>query len=335
MSGETPLRVVADDLRGRATAIDAEPWPDDDAQANPSAPCELKLAVDATNNLRLNYLGLIVYSETGKAESKRLTETLTNVADAYAELDGTAEHSFTGGPPPAPVPVKPCSTPAPPHPGQITDAPAVDPGSGNVIETQQQLLAGDQGQSLSVLAGAFASRAAKLEAKAQSFNVAGLNWEGTAAEAADTRFGAMAAWIEDLAATWGLLAGEAQKIATAHGVAVAQHTPVHTEYVQLMEQAFQLWSSGQLTPEMKASIEKRLQELNDESEGIRKMYAQNATIKAASPSDIPSGAIDPTSVSTTERPRTGPDMPNTAPGSPDGGPGNNSFLPHLHRSPRG
>ncbi len=90
MSGETPLRVVADDLRGRATAIDAEPWPDNDAQSSPSAPCELQLAVDATNHLRWNYLGLIVYSEAGKAESKRLTETLTNVAAAYDELDGTA-----------------------------------------------------------------------------------------------------------------------------------------------------------------------------------------------------------------------------------------------------
>ena len=333
MSGETPLRVVADDLRGRATAIDAEPWPDNDAHSNPSAPCELQLAVDATNHLRWNYLGLIVYSEAGKAESKRLTETLINVADAYTELDGTAGHSFTGGPPPAPVPVKPCSTPAPPHPGQITDPPAVDPGSGNVVETQQQLLAGDQGQSLTALAGSFAARAAKLDAKAQAFNVAGLNWEGNAAEAADTRFGAMASWIEDLATTWGVLAGQAQRIATAHGVAVAAHTPVHTEYVQLMEQAFQLWSSGQLTPEKKTAIEERLKELNEESEAIRKLYAQNATITAASPSDIPSGAIDPTSVSAIERPRTGPDVPANAPAAPDGGPGNSASAPSPSPSP--
>lgn len=295
MSGND-VQVVTEQLRARARAIQALDWPDFDGQSRVTAPSGLQLSDDAAENVWQNARGLRQYQTVGKNEAKRLTETLENVAKAYEAVDAASKQAIDSGQGTVqPVTPEPSPTPALPKPFPIAPAkPLTCDFCSDPLKAEAKLAQKDQAASLLAAAEQWATQAAQLAIHAEQYNLTGLEWAGDAAEAADARFRKFSDWLDNLAKTWGLLAGEAAKVALAHKAARARHTEVADQYRELENMWKDLVMRGGMdSPALVRQIEAKMKGLQETSEAIINTYHQNASTTSQIPEDIPESAAPP------------------------------------------
>lgn len=278
MAGDE-LKVDPSDLISKATAIEGIPWGADPAAVSLSDPDKLQATTVSVQNLRKNAAALGAERKWGIAESERLAETLRLVAKAYQDVDEAAQANIdatmpggSSAPAPAPVPIGTNAIPAPPIPSAMERFENVQAGREMLdpIETDNKLLEGDQAASLRAAAAEWSADAVRLTEASRPFEIRMQNWEGVAAEAAYTKFKSFGGWLQALAGKWTQLAGEAEKLATAHDAAKAANSPVRVEYESLQTQL--LTQGGLASPAAKA-LQERMTQLYQESEEIRTAYA--------------------------------------------------------------
>ncbi|MCH9736369.1 MAG: PPE domain-containing protein [Actinomycetia bacterium] len=327
MSGNE-VRVLPEDLRGKAAQIKGLSWPSGAAQPAVAPPDTLSTTAVAITNLNVNAEHLWAYQEFGRLEGLRLAETLNNIAAAYEEVDelsgedidskvgGSVRRGLDGTQYPDPVAI-----PAPPHP------PDMPPPKGELVSeqllfppaTQRALEAGDGGASLKAAARTWRANAESLAASAQQFETNSLDWEGGAADAAYAKFNAYRSWLISLSGSWNRLAGEADALVDAHVAARRDNEPVADEYEQL-EQAMAAEPSSAENPARMV----QMSVLQGKSEGIRNQYARAGQPRQIRPEDPPTPVVSgiPVTVDDHRRARGRlPQRPDQEPGQGAGGGG--------------
>ena len=289
MSGDE-LQVVPEDLTGKANQIRGLSFSSMSAQPALITPDALVATGVAMTNLSVNAESLWAYQEFGRQEGLRLAQTLDNVAGAYAEVDMVSGDDIgsTMGVPgsgaPGSVYPKGVDLPAPPHPPDMPIPKGSLPSDQMLFppEAQRALEAGDDGASLKLAAEMWRTNARSLEASAQQFEVNTLVWEGEAADAAYAKFNAYRDWLVSLAGSWDRLAGEADRIVTAHSTAKQDNEPIAAEFDRLQQEVAQ-------NPKNPDNVKKVLHmgELAKQSEEVRNTYARDGWPYQVQPADPP------------------------------------------------
>ncbi|MDY6999644.1 MAG: PPE domain-containing protein [Actinomycetota bacterium] len=274
------VKVDPDDLRAKAGQIDAISWGANPAEA-PAAPADaLPTAQTAVDNLNQNARTLAEYQDHGRQQGQRLAESLRNVADAYAAVDANAmtniNNTIPGEAPAPPEPVTPRGNtvpePAAPSPNP---APAGMPTEGymEVKMAQGSLLNGDQAASLQAAAATWSQNSSRLATTAEEFEIADVNWEGEAADAAYRMFADYRGFLLELSGAWSRLAAEAQAVADAHFSALDQHTPIAERYAELEAELPAAIANGGAAAR---TIQLEMEKLQHESEEVRQKYSRDA-----------------------------------------------------------
>lgn len=290
MSGDE-LQVIPEDLTGKANQIRGLSFSSMSAQPALITPDALVATGVAMTNLSVNAESLWAYQEFGRQEGLRLAQTLENVAGAYAEVDMVSGDDIgstmgvpdSGGAPGSVYP-KGVDLPAPPHPPEMPIPKGSLPSDQMLFppEAQRALEAGDDGASLKLAAEMWRTNARSLEASAQQFEVNTLVWEGEAADAAYEKFNAYRDWLVSLAGSWDRLAGEADRIVTAHSTAKQDNEPIATEFERLQQEVAQ-------DPKNPDNVKKVLHmgELAKQSEEVRNTYSRDGWPYQVQPEDPP------------------------------------------------
>ncbi|MBB2988940.1 hypothetical protein FHR72_000397 [Mycolicibacterium iranicum] len=320
MSGEE-LQVEPSDLTGKATQIRGLTFASMGAQPALISPDALIISSVAITNLSANAENLWAFQEYGRVEGQRLAQTLDNVAAAYSEVDQMAGQDIgstmgvPGGPGSGSVMPKGVDIPALPHPpkmpipkGQLPPDPMLDP-----VQTQTALDAGDDAASLRAAATMWRQNATSLETSAQQFETNTLLWEGQAADAAYAKFNSYRDWLIGLAGSWKQLAGEADRLASAHDAAKADHRPIAEEYKKLYEQMMSQQNPAQALP-----LIQRMAELQTDSEELRNKYARDGQPYQVEPQDPPSPVVGGTPVTVDDHRRARKPGPGEGSGGQNG-----------------
>lgn len=296
-------RVEPSALTSQAAEMMGQYW---STPADPAAPPDaLPSSNSAVANLNANAETLRGYQEWAEAENTRIAEMLEIAAKAYTDVDNAygkaledpeRQAAVEAIPIPAPSTQLPTLPAAPPSP-QLLEA----GGYSDVLKTQSDLLSGDQAATLkaSMLQWGLASKRVADNAPRPPSG----DWEGRAAEAAYERMSQFGSWLQQLSESWNDLAEAASKIISAHEKAKSEHTPIASEYALLEAQMQALASQISIgnAIEMQQAIElirKRMEELQQQSDDVRKEYADGATFSPVKPADPPgvSGGGGPTEV---------------------------------------
>ncbi|OBK76376.1 hypothetical protein [Mycobacterium sp. 1164985.4] len=258
-------------------------------------PDALPSSAAAVANLNANAQSLLEFQRWAETENQRVAEMLQIAADAYTEVDETCGRAIENPNRRAAVdaiavPAPATPPPALPHPVG-TPQPLDAAGYSDVHETQADLVAGDNGASLkmAMLQWGLASNRARDAAPRPPSG----DWEGRAADAAYARMAEFSGWLEQLAEGWHDLAEAAAKIIAAHDAAKAEHAGIHTEYAALETQLRELAARATVgnsvaTSNDMAKIQRRMQELQQQSDDVRQDYASGATFSPVRPA-MPSG----------------------------------------------
>lgn len=293
------LKVDPDDLDTKATIIEGVAWGDDPVAATVAEPDKLTPTTASIRNLVKNAEALHAEQRWGKAESRRLAETLRLVGRAYRAVDeasaGNVDSTMPGGtssPAAAPVPIGANATPAAPPPPPMagfenvaTAGDILDP-----IETDNKLLDGDQAAALRAAAGQWSANAARLAEAAVPFEIKIQNWEGVAAEAAYVKFKSFGGWLQALAGKWAQLAAEAEKLALAHDQAKAANAPIRAQYEALQTQLMTTPMDGGA----RRAVQLQMEQLYQESEAVRETYAKAGQPTPVQPPQQRPDAVAPT-----------------------------------------
>ena len=226
------LNVITTGLAARANALTGLTWPNIDT-GGVKAPVEFEFVETACNNVKKLAEGVLSYQKGGKACAQRLSESLSNAADAYEKVDEEVTEAInkgSSGKLPG-VKVAAPTTPKPQSNGSIArpeDIP--DPGYSDVEQTQDTLSKWDGGIALGAIAETWRTAAGQLSATADEFNLKGLDWSGSAAKTASDQFDKMSSWIGDVSSAWTQLVGQVERIADATKIATEAHVPVYLWY---------------------------------------------------------------------------------------------------------
>ena len=172
-------------------------------------------------------------------------------------------------------------------------------------------------------------KATQLTLTATEFNKTGIEWEGTAAEAADVSFGAYRAWVEDLARSLAPSRGRSHR-----------NLCRHIKPPALSTHPFSRSTFGSKRMRRTAILDNDLGSVcrsksgwpscTSDSDEIRQRYARNSTTQPAIPGDIPKGVVDSGPVSPSEAPgRPGSPMPQSPTGSGSDGAGGGPAPTHA------
>ncbi|MGE2722392.1 PPE domain-containing protein [Mycolicibacterium celeriflavum] len=253
-------------------------------------PDALPSSAAAVANLNANAQSLLEFQRWAETENQRIAEMLQIAADAYIRVDEACGRAIEDPARQAAVeaiaiPAPATPPPAPPHP--VGAPQRIDAGGySDVYGTQADLIAGDDGASLKAAMLQWGLAATRVRDNAP--RPPSGDWEGRAADAAYARMTEFAGWLEQLAEGWHDLAEAAAKIIAAHDAAKAEHAGIHGEYVSLETQLRQLAAqttigNGLAARNEMARIQKRMQELQRQSDEVRRDYASGATFSPVRP----------------------------------------------------
>jgi hypothetical protein len=300
MAGDVQ-RVEPGALRTQATEMKGQNWhnPAEDPVTPPDA---LPSSGDAIANLNENAQSLKEFEHWAEVENRRIAEMLDIAATAYQKVDDDYGRAIEN--PERIAAVEAIIIPEPPtQPPQIPGAPStprvLDAGGySNVDQTQAELTAPDAGTSLKTAMlqwGVASKRVENNKPKPPPGN-----WEGEAADAAYARMAAFGSWLTQLSEAWYDLAEAAAKIAAAHDKAKSAHDPIHKEYVELEARLKHLAQQTGVGSGLAVQIEMekirgRMEELQAQSDEVRRDYASSAAFSPVRPADPPAtGADGPT-----------------------------------------
>ena len=277
------LKVSSETLNAKAAEVDVD-LPT--LPPAPNAPCELTIAQDATGFLKNNLQQLDAALKAGRAQNRRLAACLRAAAAAYDAADAAGKSGINatelgggGAPitpdlPPAPAPSDPVgSLPwmleslggAESHPS--------NPGMDWEVAASQ-INSGDQGASMIEFGAQMAGVAAKLAELNGKFNMAGVEWEGAAAEAAEKALTDYSTWLTAMTQAANNLAVQAIDLSAIHGGRRPEHPSMQD--VADYENASVLATAGQAAYDFFTGHATKQQE----SDTVRARYAQQATIRS-------------------------------------------------------
>jgi len=278
------LKVSSETLNAKAAEVDVD-LPT--LPPAPNAPCELTIAQEATGFLKNNLQQLDAALKAGRAQNRRLAACLRAAAAAYDAADAAGKSGINatelgaggGAPitpnlPPAPAPSDPVgSLPwmleslggAESHPS--------NPGMDWEVAAKQ-INGGDQGASMIEFGAKMTAVAAKLAELNGKFNMAGVEWEGDAAEAAETALKDYSTWLTAMTAAANNLAVQAIELSTIHGGRRPEHPSMQD--VADYENASVLATVGQAAYDFFTGHATKQQE----SDTVRAKYAQQATTRS-------------------------------------------------------
>src|SRR5882757_8357847 len=325
MTGE--LKVDTVDLVSKAVQIKSLHW-SNPLTDNPLVvpPDQLHLSKTAVENLQENATFLYQNQNYGHLEGTRLAESLRSVAQAYDDIDAAWKANIDGvGPPAQPVMPKTNAIPEPTLPSPMGTPLGLSSDEYLDVEAAQKALStGDHGASLREAWQAWTNNGLALKKSAETFQVKIQNWEGEAAEQAYGRFNDYGHWLSELGSTWGQLAGEAMRISDAHVKTLIKHTEVYQHYEKLKAQMAAAIANGGSAAK---TLGLQMEQLQQESEEIRKGYAGEAAPHQVTPSTPPpASGVPNTPVASNGDPRQKPGTGGNPPGAPSGsgGPGQGS-----------
>ena len=211
------VRVEPGDLRGKAVDLSTVTT---DVSATPTAPCAFTFVQSATAQIVAGANTLQSYVAAGNAEAERLAAVLREAAGTYEKVDERTRYALDHDPPlPVPTDPVPVNPLLPPIVPTITQPPLMaamnggDTGGYLDPKTAAQLIhSGDPGPMRTYADDArdFASR---LRARSDAFSLAGVNWDGSAAESAGNALRAHQEWLNEIAEQYEYLADQAEDLA--------------------------------------------------------------------------------------------------------------------------
>jgi hypothetical protein len=297
MAGDVQ-RVEPGALSTQATEMKGQYWhnPAEDAVTPPDA---LPSTRDAIANLNENAQSLKEFEQWAEVENRRIAEMLDIAATAYQKVDDDYGRAIEN--PERVAAVEAITIPEPPtQPPQIPGVPGtprlLDAGGySNVNLTQAELTAPDAGTSLKTAMLQWGVASKRVENNRPKPPPG--NWEGEAADAAYARMAAFGSWLTQLSEAWYRLAEAAAKIVAAHDKAKSAHDPIHEEYVELEARLKQLAEqtgvgSGLAVQMEMEKIRGRMEELQAQSDEVRRDYASSATFSPVRPADPPATGSD-------------------------------------------
>ena len=220
------VRVEPNQLRGKADELQDVAV---DVSARPTSPCALTFVQSATAQIVAAANTLQSYVASGNAEATRLSEVLNEAAGVYDKVDEDARRQLeeTGQRwPVGPVPVNPVlSPPVPAIDIPPFMAPMAGGDTGGYVDMKaaaQMLESGNTGPLTAYAADAKAF-ANSLRARAESFSLGGVTWDGSSAEAAGEALLQHHDWLIKVAEQYDGLAAEAEEFVSDHRHAVSTH----------------------------------------------------------------------------------------------------------------
>ena len=328
MSGDE-LRVIPEDLTGKATQIRGLSWSTIAAQPALISPDALITSSVAITNLAGNAESIWEYQEFGRLEGLRLAQTLDNVAGAYAEVDqasgddigSTMDVAGSGGPGGTVYP-NGVDLPAPPHPADMP-IPKGQLASDQMLfppEAQRALEAGDDGASLRAAADDVARQCniARGVGPTVRNELAAVGGRGRGCGVREVQR------VPRLAdQSRGFLEGlseEADRIVTAHLAAKRDNEPLADEFERLQQEVTQ-------NPEDPDNVKRvlRMGDLQTESEVVRNQYARDGQPYQIQPEAPPTPVVSGIPVTVDEHRRARKPLPeersHQGPGTGQGGDG--------------
>lgn len=288
-------RVDPSALYRQAAEMLAQRWHNPNAEAV-MPPDAIPSSSAAVANLNDNAKALLEFQQWAETENRRIAEMLQIAADAYTHVDETYGRVITDPERRAALDAIPIPAPATSPPAAPTPAGAPRPldasGYSDVRKTQAELSSPDEGNSLKTAMLQWGAAAKHVEA--MSPRPPSGDWEGAAADAAYARMTEFSGHLRQLSEGWRDLAEAAAKVLAAHGDAKARHADIHREYVeletQLRELAAQMTAGNTIATEAEiAKIQKRMRELQQQSDEVRRDYANDATFAPVRPA-MPTGS---------------------------------------------
>ncbi|MUL67347.1 hypothetical protein BOO86_22930 [Mycobacterium sp. CBMA 234] len=276
------LKVSSETLRTKATEVDVDLPTLPEA---PNPPCELTIAQDATGFLKDNLKALNAALKAGRNQNRRLAACLQAAAAAYDAADAAGKSGIDatalgagGG-----APITPNLPPEMEVPAG-SELWIFDPLESRTYQPSNpdmdwevaaaQINGGDQGASLGTFATQMNAVATQLSALNGKFNMAGVEWEGDAARAAEDALKNYATWLEVIGFAASTLAGQAQELSSIHGGRRPEHP--NMQDVQDYENASVLATAGQAAFDFFTGHATK----QEQSDTVRKKYAQQATISS-------------------------------------------------------
>ena len=288
-------RVDPGALYSQAGDMMAQQWHDPNAEAV-KPPDALPSSSAAAANLNDNAKALLEFQEWAEKETRRIAEMLQIAADAYKKVDETYGRVITDPDRRAAVDAIAIPAPATPLPAAPTPvgAPRMLDASGysDVHKTEEELTSPDDGSSLKAAMLQWGAASKHVEAKTP--RPPSGDWEGEAADAAFARMTEFGSQLRQLSEGWSDLAEAAAEVLAAHNDAKSRHTEIHREYVELEKRLRDLAAQvtaenfGATQSEME-TIQKRMRELQEQSDEVRQDYANDATFSPVRP-EIPTGS---------------------------------------------
>jgi hypothetical protein len=290
MAGDVQ-RVEPGALTNQAAQMKGHNWhnPAEDAVVPPDA---LPATSAAIANLNDNAQSLREFERWAEVENQRIAEMLDIAAAAYQKIDDDYGRAVEN--PERVVAVDAITIPDPQTQPPEISSPAGTPrlldasGYSNVNQTQAELTAPDTGTSLKTAMlqwGVASERVENNKPKPPPGN-----WEGEAADAAYARMTTFGSWLTQLSEAWYDLAEAASKIVAAHDKAKSAHDSIHQEYSELEARMMQLTGltgpHGGVRAQMEMeNIRTRMEELQAQSDEVRRDYASGATFAPVRPAD--------------------------------------------------
>ena len=241
MSSGDELRVEPGDLTAKAGALTTET---SDTSAAPTAPSAFTFVQSATAQVVAGANTLKSFVASGNAEADRLAAVLNAAASTYKTVDDRARYALEHFPP-LPVPNDPVPvTPAlPPVVPAVEQPPFMDAMAGGDTDgymdakTAAQIIHSGNPGPMRTYAGDAREFATALRDQSNAFSLAGVHWEGTAAEAAGNALRQHQEWLNDIAEQYEYLATQAEDLAAAQEKWADQHPTV--EEIEQVEREMQ------------------------------------------------------------------------------------------------
>lgn len=298
------LKVDTGQLVARAGELEGLAWPGEPIKV--VAPDSLLSTGPAIENINANAEALQRCNKWAEAEAKRVADILRKAATEYDKKDAEYAGVLTDDPARmaamADIAVAPPPDPRPPNPEPMAPLSGASPIGEcmNVKGAQEKLVSGgDGGQSARSAYSQWNTTAANLSRILPDGTI--LNWEGAAAETAETYRQELIAWMQQVSAAWKAVANNANIIDTQHRAAVDQHTPIYQRYLELeaelkdaatvnpweVREVFDVVTGNE---ERVKRILESMQELERRSEDVRSTYASAMNLTPAQPPGPPRGA---------------------------------------------
>lgn len=254
----------------------------------PAAPNGLTIAINATEQIKLNAENMRMFLETGVRERARLAASLRNAAKQYGAVDEESAEALNndGGE----VSEEIAGGVGGDESAGLQDTPDVvvagDSGYNDIEATAKKLEAGDQAASLSRMAEGWNKLSFAMQADVKRFRIF-QGWEGEAAEACEASLDQQHTWVTYMAANASALAKQADFMAQAQSWARNGHPS--SAAIKLVRDQYQANPGNKAAMDEWAAYQKK-------SEEVMTQYNTKVSdaIKAINPEKPPKAIkIDP------------------------------------------